>query len=293
MIQGRHLWLFCAAIFLCAVVPPDAPEVFAPYPVPSGAFVQDPAFAPDGTLYLTQIDADGKHTIVQTAFRNGTWSAPGVAPFSGRWRDLEEVLSPDGHTMIFASNRPSQGDRAIDGFFGGKARPGRGGNLWETQWNGSVWSEPARLPDALNANSSTFSPALAGDGTLYFMRASGTKLTFHLFVAKLEGGSYRSSTPAPFTDFRYSDFDPAVAPDGSFVVFGSTRPPSPPKGADLFVTFYRNGTWATPVDLGITPNHDAIEPRLDPDGRHMYYNASTPTRLWKIEPCIGCPPKAV
>jgi Tol biopolymer transport system component len=278
--------LFLAVLLLAASG--SAPQIFAPFALPTGSFLQDPAFSPDGqSLYLTRIDPDGGHTIVVSTLRDGAWSAPTIAPFSGHWRDLSTVFSADGNEIIFASNRPiAGGDQPIDAFFGGKPRPKRGGNLWSVRREGEEWGTPQRLPDAVNASTTIFSPALADDGTLYFMQPSGPKNTFHLFIAKNEEGVYRSSEPAPFSDDPNSaDFDPTVAPDNAFVIFISTRPPSRPGTADLFITFRRGDGWTKPADMdrSIDPNGDAIEPRLSPDAKTLYYTAGDPSSLMRVD----------
>ncbi len=286
--------LLCAVLLL-AVTGTASPKQFAPFAIPNGSFLQDPAFSADGrTLYLTRIDANGDHTIVVSTLQDGTWSAPTVAPFSGKWRDLSTVLSADGNSIIFASNRPIRdGGPPIDAFFGGKPRPQRGGNLWSVQREGDGWGAPVRLPDAVNSSTTIFSPALAADGTLYFMQPSGPKNTFHLFVAKPASGVYRSSEPAPFSDPNYSDFDPTVSPDNSFVIFTSNRPPSRQGTADLFITFRHGVTWTTPQDMdrSIDPNGDAIEARLSPDAKTLYYTATnpTPSQLMQVDisPWVG------
>jgi Tol biopolymer transport system component len=272
-----------ANILLAAVVP--AATVFKPFPIPADAYLMDVAFADGGkTMYVTQISG-AAHTIVVSTLQQGTWSAPKPASFSGQWRDLEEVLSPDGRTMIFASNRPANGDKkAIDAYFGHKFRPARGGNLWQTSWDGTSWSDPVRLPDGVNANTSTFSPALAGDGTLYFMRASGPKFTFHIFVANRVSGKYSTSTLAPFSDYSYSDVDPTVAPDNSFVVFSSNRPPAPQGTSGLFIAYNHDGTWSAPRYIGekIAPD-GAVEPRLSPDLKTLYFMAGNTPQLWSAD----------
>jgi Tol biopolymer transport system component len=265
-----------------------APERFTPFAIPAGSFLQDPAFTPDGTsLFLTRIDPNGDHTIVVSTLHGGTWSTPAVAPFSGQWRDLATVFSADGNEIIFASNRPAKdGGQPIDAFFGGKLRPKRGGNLWSVRREGDSWGTPVRLPDAVNSSTTVFSPALAADGTLYFMHPSGPKNSFHLFIAKPEAGVYRSSEPAPFSNGpENSDFDPTVAPDNSFVIFISNRPPSRPGTADIFITFRHGDTWTTPEDMdrSIDPNGDAIEPRLSPDMKTLYYTAGDPSTLMRVD----------
>lgn len=284
--QRRRLQPTAIALLTLALCSGAAQQRYELFAVPAGAFLQDVSFAPDGrSVYATLVDGDARTVVVATRDSNG-WSAPTAAPFSGRWRDLEEVVSPDGSTIVFASNRPADGSsRPIDAFFGGKARPGRGGNLWEVTQSTSGWTAPVRLGDAVNANTATFSPALTKDGTLYFMRASGPKLTFHIFVAEPEGGAYKHSALAPFSDERYTDFDPTVAPDGSFVIFGSNRPPSKPNTADLFITFHRGSDWTEPRDIGpqTDPDGDAIEPRLSPDASSLYYTAGTPPELRSVD----------
>lgn len=270
----------------------SAPERFAPFAVPEGSWLQDPAFSPDGTsLFLTRIDPSGDSAtlaIVISTLRDGAWSAPTVAPFSGRWTDLTTVFSADGNEIIFASNRPAKdGGAPIDGFWGGKPRPGHGGNLWSVERQGAGWGAPVRLPDAVNGGTAIFSPALAADGTLYFMKPSGPKSLFHLFIAKREDGVYRSSEPASFSnDPDHQDVDPTVAPDNSFVIFTSNRPPSRPGTAELFITFRHGDTWSAPeaMDSSIDPNGDAIEARLSPDLKTLYYTSNkAPHDLMRVD----------
>jgi len=282
-----------------AAVPSARPVPFEPFPLARGTWLQDLAFAPDGrTLYAT-LGIRPCCTVVVSQRAGAGWARPATAPFSGVWRDLEEVLSPDGREMIFASNRPVRpGGAVLDAFYNGRARRGTGGNLWRVQRSGAEWGTPERLPDAVNASTSTFSPAIAADGTLYFMRATGPRGTFHLFVARRAGGVYRASAPAPFGDPRYAEFDPTLAPDDSYVVFASTRPPSRPKTADLFIAFRWGDGWTTPRDLGrsIDSAGDANEPRIAPDGRTLTFTSAADLthgamkavrgaqrRLWRVD----------
>jgi Tol biopolymer transport system component len=279
----------CVGLAVALLAAAPAPVAFTPFPISAGSHLQDVSFTPDGqTLYLTQID-DAKYTIVKSTLQNGAWSSPSVVPFSGHWRDLEEVLSPDGQTMVFASNRPAEnGGQPITGTYGGKVRPGRGGNLWRVRRTADGWSAPERLPDSINANTNTFSPALAADGTLYFMRTSDDG-HFHLFVAKLEDGAYRSSALAPFDDSSHSSFDPTVASDGSFVIFSSNRPPAKPGTNGVFISYDRIGTWTTPADMGpsVNPNGDTTEARLSPDGRSLYFSSAGAIWCSNISALLG------
>src|SRR5579862_3332906 len=121
-----------------------AAAMFQPFALPKGSYLQDVTSTPDGqTMYVNRVDTNGAHTIFVTKKHGAGWTAPQVASFSGKWRDLEETLSPDGRTMIFSSNRPIDGgSKPIDAFYHGAYAPKRGGNLWVTHWRNGAWTEP-------------------------------------------------------------------------------------------------------------------------------------------------------
>jgi hypothetical protein len=262
-----------ACIAVASATPLPAP--FAPIPVKSGERLQDVTETSDGhTMFLT-ISGAKAATIVQLVRRGAGWQPNGVAPFSGIWRDLEEVLTPNGSAMIFASNRPLPGStRALDAYYGRQYHAGAGGHLWVVQRTAKGWGTPMPLPSAINANTSVFSPAIAGDGTLYFMRATGKAGLFHIFASR---PPYRAATLAPFASKTAAEFDPTVSPDGTVVIFSSTRFPLPQGTSHLFVTHRRGASWTTPRDLGgainLTPHN--IEARLLPGNRLCYNSTKT------------------
>jgi Tol biopolymer transport system component len=285
---ARRLLALLGAAFLVAASGTvlDGPQPFDPIPVNADGSIMDAtSTAGDPTLYLTRVEGH-QYAIVSTSQSGGAWSAPVTAPFSGRWRDLEEVLAPDGRSMVFASSRPIDGgNQAISGFFSGKVQPERGGNLWIVRREGSGWGTPTRLADAVNVNTSTFSPALAGDGTLYYMHTVEPDHHFHLFVAKPANGAYAASAPAPFDDPTFSSWDPTVPADGSFVIFGSNRPPAPKGKSALFIAYRVRDAWTVPAAMGsaINPNNDASEPRLSPDETSITYSSASSSGLWRAD----------
>jgi hypothetical protein len=231
-----------------------------------------PAFTPDGdTVVFTRGRGADRRLVV--AHRHGAaWSTPAPAPFFNRWMDIEPAMAPDGSYLVFVSNRPAHdGDAALDGQWGGKAWPGRGGNLWRVDRVGAGWGTPARLPATVNADSSTFSPAVASDGSVYFMRADPTSGAFRLYRGRFVQGNYAAAQPLALGGGEaHSDYDPAVAPDASFLIFSSDRAPTSPDGDHLFIAFATPAGWSTPRDLGVAGN----EARLSPDHRTLYFNAA-------------------
>ncbi|HEX7111281.1 MAG TPA: hypothetical protein VF216_02475 [Mizugakiibacter sp.] len=248
------------------------PQVFAPGVISGPANDAAATFTPDGrTVYFFRSNHED-YDILASHFDGVRWSPPALAPFSGRWRDLEPAMSPDGRYLIFASSRPADDTgRAPDGHWGGQVHVGKGGSLWRVDRRGDGWSAPVRLPDAINFSDATFSPAIAADGTLYFMAATGAQGHFRLYRAAYAHGAYGTPQPLPFSSGAWSDVDPAVAPDQSFLVFSSTRPPASTT-LDVFVAFRDGAGWSAPVPLGAAINALApiIEVRLGADGHTLY-----------------------
>ncbi len=238
-----------------------------------GSSYASPAFTPDGkTVYFTRSQG-AKRTIVFSRRIGAAWSAPEVAPFSGTWRDIEPAMAPDGSYLVFVSNRPrSAGGKPLDGFFGGQIRPGAGGAIWRVDLH--PHRDPVRLPDVVNATSATYSPAVAGDGSVYFNRPDPYTWRSHIYRAQAHGATFLEPEPLSISDGSTADFDAAVPADESFIVFSSNRPPAAGKEPVLFVSYRRAGKWIEPQPL--TPITAGLEARLSPDRRTLYFEAELP-----------------
>jgi WD40-like Beta Propeller Repeat len=255
----------------------NKPRLFGPGVISGAADDASPAFTPDGkTVFFTRGNDSGS-MILASHLVNGEWSTPALAPFSGKWNDLEPTMAPDGSFLVFATNRPAGDDsKPIDGNFDGKVFPAQGGNLWRVDREGSGWGEPKRLPDSINADTGTFSPSISSDGSIYFMRPVKAGGHFALYRSQYGGGTYEAAVPIGVGDYDTEDVDPAVAPDESFIVYSSNHPEHhDPKR--LLIAFHENGKWGTPVDLGddINEKGSNIEARLSPDHRTLYFSTNT------------------
>ncbi len=255
----------------------SAPQVFAPGVISGPANDLSPAFTPDGeTVFFTRANSR-QSTILVSRRVGGTWSTPQIASFSGVWRDLEATMAPGGAYLVFVSNRPESGHgKALDGFYNGAAQPAAGGNLWRVDRTASGWGEPHRLSDVINGNTSIYSPSIAGDGSIYFMQPTGAKARFHLFRAQFSHGTFAAPKELSVgAGADVGDYDPAVAPDESFMVFSSGRVAD--KGTSLFIAFQKQGVWTTPEYMGDVvsrPNGGNIEARLGPDHRTLYFSSN-------------------
>ena len=271
------LMLMTAMDTTAPVIAPEqvpAPTVFEPGVISRGAHEAALAFEADGkTVYFQRSNTDIS-TILVSREREGRWSTPVVAEFSGQWSDMEPALAPDGSFLVFASSRPLfRGGAPIDGFYSGKRQPGAGGNLWRVDRTSTGWGEPYLLPATINTGTSVFAPDVLRDGSLLFMRPDPITQKFRLFRSQRRGRDYEAAIALPFSSGLVTDVDPVADPDGRFIVFASGRPPA--KGMDLFIVKNSNGKWGEPRHLGPLINAEGsdAEPRLSPDGRQLYFSS--------------------
>lgn len=263
------LALFCLDAARAADV-----RIFSPGVGSGLAGGMDPVFDPDcGGFYFVR--SNGSDAVILYSHRAAkTWKPPVLAPFSGVWRDIEPALAPDATHLIFASNRPAlPGQPALNGSYKG-AIPQGGGNLWKVSRARGGWSEPQRLPDVINSSDSVFSPAIAGDGSLYFMKPDEAGGVFHLYRSQWRDGDYQAPQRLSFSAGDQGDFDPAVAADESYLVFSSMRPPAEPGKTALFLVSKTGSDWGAPIPLADKLGADVygIEPKLSPEGRSLYFS---------------------
>ena len=206
-VQGQTTQPAASAGGASATFVGPVPQIFSPGVISGPANDGSPTFSPDGnTLYFTRSTA-GWGVILESHKSHGEWSEPDVAPFSGEWSDSSPGMAPDGSYLVFVSLRPKEMPRA------GEKAVGRRANLYRTNRVGSGWSEPEKLPDAVNIGDSIWKPSIAADGTIYFVSidAKGGK---RLYFSQYKDGAYLQAQPLSFSDGRTSDVDPEIAPDG-------------------------------------------------------------------------------
>lgn len=265
--------IMAAAAVAAAASAPARPSIFAPGEVSAPVRGTAPTFMPDARTVIYERDTRDVRDLVESHLTDKGWTAPVALPFPQPWSYLEPALAADGSYLLFASNRPpGDGAAPLDGHWNGKDVPGRGGAIWRSDHTGSGWSAPRPLPAEINAGGSVFEPALAADGTLYFMRPyDGGK--FQLMRAQARpGDGYEAPQALPFRIDGVADVDPAVAADDSYLIFASTRQTTGKLG--LFVSFHNKaGGWSEPAAFPAEINAPGsiVEPHISPDGQTLYY----------------------
>lgn len=278
----QNPFLICAAFLILignsyqAFGQTATPVLFAPGIVSSEFTDTTATFTPDGqTVYFVRSDMqENLNTILESHLKNGKWSTPQVAPFSGWWNDSEPFVAPDGKKIFFTSNRPVTGSEPLTTIFRNRTITGK--NIWYVEKKGDNWNAPVHLDGALSEYRMIYNPSVARNGTLYFSGVLPDDPTKNQIYRSVPiDGVYGKPERMPFSDTKWNHMDPSVDPDERFMVFAANRPNSMGGSADIYIVFQKNGTWGEPISLGEGVNSLSLEnaPVLAPDGKTLYFSS--------------------
>lgn len=247
---------------------PPVPQLLAPGVLSTGDDEWGFTMSPHGdALWFNKADRGYRVQVIMESRTDahGHWQSPRVAAFSGRYRDIDPAMSPDGTFMVFASNRPLHAGGARRSDF----------DLWRVdRLPDGGWSVPRHLGDAINGPGSETNSSIAADGTLYFAvsQAQGPR---NLVRARAtpQGHAMRELLPAPIN----SDADESnhwIAPDQSYLLFLSNRAGGIGEN-DLYISFREGNGWRAPRNLGAPVNRPGASgvftPFVSADGRTLYF----------------------
>ena len=232
-------------------------------------------FAPDGlSVFFTRaIPSASSEAIYFSRLVDGAWSAPEVAPFSGRFHDKEPYVSPDGNRVYFASLRSLRGATARLDF-----------DIWYAERGDGGWGDPVHI-EALSSPYNDDYPAVAADGTLVFARNDDDDNIDLWIAAGTDGGfeePLRLDRPIKSV---YAEADPWIDPDGSSIIFSSPRITDGSQGqGDLYIVRRLGDGWTAPVSLGQHVNSIAHEygPALSPDGETFFFSRGFGGHVWMV-----------
>jgi WD40-like Beta Propeller Repeat len=208
------------------------------------------------------IPAHYHYIMYLSRFENGKWSTPEVLPFSGEYRDSDPVISADGKTLYFVSDRPATGLEK-NSF-----------HAWAVERTANGWKNLHSLEGPVNEKGNTEFVSFAVNGNLYFTSdRNGT--SFDVYRSRLVNGKYQKAENLgkAVNDGRYT-IEAFVAPDESYILLGSFALDSL-GSADLYISYNSNGAWSKPVNLGPTINTSARDysPRISPDGKYLVFSS--------------------
>ncbi len=126
-------------------------------------------------------------------------------------------------------------------------------------------------------------PSVAADGTTCFLNGSAGG---EIYVSENRNGLQLEPELLEYpVSTEYHEVDPVIAPDGSFIVFGSGRPGGY-SFFDLYITFRRaDGSWSRPVNGGKWFNTFGYSTRVNftADGRYCIFQSGRSTEARKGE----------
>ena len=238
------------------------------YVVAEGATVRDanPVISADGA-WVVFASSRGRHSIDQTSI----WAAPrsfGATPIrltDSGGVDLYPTLSPDGHTLVFVSNRA--GDLS----------------LWtapvEVRGDRLVLRSPPTEIRNADKRSAAMTPSIAADGRIAFAAIQFGENTFDSAKSRIAirgvDGNVTLLTDGP------ADVSPAFSPDGKRIAFarptvrvlpGGSTENDAAKGKDVTTIdsdlwIWRDGVATKLVDL---PGTEESGPVWSRDGRWLF-----------------------
>ena len=220
------------------------------------------------TAYFCRASADfGYWTILETQKRDGRWTTPTMAPFSGRWSDADPHLTLDGSKLFFISNRPDSGDS-----------PKPSCDIWVVERSGQDWGRPRALGPDVCTDVTEWSPSIAANGNLYFgATREGGKGRDDIWMSRFENGRYMP--PINLGDSintKFGEIEPWISPDESYLIFSAGGRADGKGGLDLYISFRRSGVWSGARALGHGINSAAwdFNPSVSPDGRTFYFTSA-------------------
>lgn len=274
--------LVVAALVACGCAPQPSPfdrivdttpVQLAPGVISTAAEEYRITFTPDGrTAYFARGERffpfSRQATIYETRFRDGAWTTPKVAPFSGRHSDIDPFVSPDGRVLYFSSIRPVDGRERSDS------------DLWAVMRTADGWSEPFHLGD-VNSEKDELYPSVDQVGALYFASDregghGGWDIYRAARVSVDDAGRPRfgaaENVGAP-VNTEHWEFNPTITADGSELIYTGLRYPGGAGFGDLYRSRRSGGAWSArvPLDSTINTASDEFHSSLSPDGRLLFF----------------------
>jgi Tol biopolymer transport system component len=197
---------------------------------------------------------------------NGIWTPPEVTEFSGKYDDAEFTLSIDGKKLAFISLRP----------FEKRTSPLKYFDIWIVERTGEEWGQPVHLNPPINSGKMEVYPAFSSKGDLYF--SSNRDSNWDIYISRYVDGNYaKPKKLSSAINTEYGEWDQAIAPDDSYMVFCSRDRKDSYGGSDLYISFKnKNDTWTKAKNMGkdINSSGGMICPSISPDGKFIFFNTT-------------------
>jgi Tol biopolymer transport system component len=240
--------------------PGDSAVIFAPgiFSLPN-RLESNIVFTPDGKeCYFGVLEImDRKYAckIYQSTFANNKWTEQTEAPFSVNQNISDPVLSADGKKLYFNKE----------------------GDIWMVERTSGKWGALQKLPAPINSddNEGSITESADRDIVISSRRPGGFGGIDIWGINRLADQSLQAENFGPTINSMSFDYSPFLAPDGSYLIFGSYRAR---RDGLLYISFNEgDNIWTTPINMnscGAKVNNTTAHhsnPSLSPDGKYLFF----------------------
>ena len=245
--------------------PGDVPELFAPGIISikeknSGNIT----FSPDlKEIYFsrrTPLKTDNR--IWFSRLENEKLTIPEPAPFTYNCLEEYSCFTPDGKRLYYKSRRPLPGEDTLSKKL----------NVWFVDRINNGWSEPQFLGSPLNDYNPVYF-SFENNGTLYFLRPEPREISY----TELKDGQYSEIKRMP-EEINYLNgvHHPAIAPDGSYILFDSFSMINDDLTGFLHISFKKpDGSWTKAMSMRkvfkVSESVIYCNSRITPDGKYIFF----------------------
>ncbi|MCB2220341.1 MAG: hypothetical protein KQI35_08105 [Bacteroidetes bacterium] len=249
--------------------PGDTARLFSPSVISTPRNERDLALSPDGTeiFYSMVLPGNNLSVILYLQHDGAFWSGTQIAPFSGRYSDIEPAFTPDGQKLFFVSKRP------ID-TLSKKSE----WNIWFTEKSKSGWTRPQALKFPVNVEGDEYYPSISSNGNLYFTAQREDSFGGEdIYMSRMIAGEYQQPVNlGEGVNSASYEFNAYVAPDEQYLIFSSFGREDGLGGGDLYISYRVNDTMWTPArNLGPEINSNKLDycPLVSPDGKYLFFTS--------------------
>lgn len=225
-------------------------------------------FSPDENTILFTIanntSANRFYTIFITEKKNGIWTKPQIAPFSGQFSDADPFFDPSGKRIYFISTRPTIA-RSVKSDF----------DIWYVDYDNKNFGLAQHLGNEVNSFNDELYPAVSEKGNLFYSTENG-KNGYDLVVSKYVDNRFqRPVILGDSINTSKTEFDAYVAPDESYIIYTGIGYIDSQGSGDLYISFNKGTHWTKGKNLGNKINSVNMEqcPMVSLSGRFLFFTS--------------------
>jgi outer membrane protein OmpA-like peptidoglycan-associated protein len=199
---------------------------------------------------------------------------------NSEFSELNPVISPDGRTLYFGrKNHPANryGVKGSETIAGSQ-------DIWFSEKVGDTWSTARRLSEVLNRDQYNTILSISPDGQTILLKGAyvnGAYETRGFSISNKTNGGW--SVPVKVDIPGYEQMSKGkneyayLTMDGKAILLAFARKKNS-EDDDLYVSFFEDGRWTRPLELGeeINTKNSETTPFLSADGKTLYFSSDRP-----------------